>query len=216
MPQSLSTKLRLIREGVLLEAGDDKYDLPPNGGDDAKPSSTPTTTDDITDDNTADTDPVTPDDDSGSADPTDPPTDSDGTNYDIGANSGEDGGDTTGEEDPVDDEPAPPPPGELISLDATSRKLLAFKNFRMYRELRDSVGDLVTNLTDTPTMTDNNRRVIDLCLTQAGALLIKLDDYILYRYVTYSYEINYKNFMAFIVEKALIQKILDEMGKADV
>src|SRR5690606_25921590 len=101
-----------------------------------------------------------------------------------------------------------PKPGETIQLDQTSRKILAYKNFRKYRSLRDTVSSMLSEISETPTTSDDNKQIVSVCIERLTDLLNKLNDYIIYRYQGNSYEVNYKNYMNFILEKKLIENIL--------
>jgi hypothetical protein len=211
---SIIEKLRLIREGVLLEADDDKYDLPADSG--GTPTDPPTPDDGTTppaDPGTDDpgTDDTATGDDTGDDPGAGDTSDDSGTDYGIDDSDSSTSDDGSGDQsDPVPQE-ATPLPGEMIPLDDTSRKLLAYKNFRTYRTFRDSVVSLLSELTETPTTSDDHKKAMSTCIEQATQLVDKLNDYILYRYQNNSYEVNYRNFMDFVVEKHLIEKILSQM-----
>jgi len=207
---SLLERLQRIKEGLVLEA-DDKYDIPkeeetdndppPGQGDDQ-----PATSDDVDNEDTSDNN---------------QDDDTDDNAYDMD----DEGGDGTGDDDEgaeTDDEDSPEDssgnssrPGEIIPLDEISRKLLVYKNFKTYRDMRDSVAALLNTLTEMPTSSDDNRQVMNLCISQSSQLLNKLNDYIMYKYQANSYEINYKNFMAFVLEKRLIEEILSKINIVD-
>lgn len=213
MAITLIDKLRLIREGVILEA-DDKYDLPDEDSTE-DPSSNDTDTTDVS---SSDTKYDAPEDEEGD--------DTAETDEEGGEN--EEGEDTEGENpdgepstsDDIDPSETPaedtgPKPGEIINLDSTSRKILAYKNFRKYRELRDDTAELISDLSETPSLSDLNRGVINLAIERGTKLLEKMNDYIAYRYNQNSYEVNYKNFMDFVIEKRLIQNIVDTLDTKD-
>jgi hypothetical protein len=218
---SITEKLRLLREGsLLLEAPDNKYDLPKD---------------------TDNTDPAPadpkPDDATKKAEPDDAPTDdakpsdSDNTGVDLGGgdDTGEDttdnstgddsatSDDSTGDnQDNTDDysssdnltQDPQPKPGELLNLDPNTRAMLEYKNFSKFRDLKTAVTRMLTELSNLQTATDEIRDIIDKTIETSSDLSEKLNDYILYKYTNNSYEINYKNYMVFIVEKNLIDQLL--------
>jgi hypothetical protein len=225
----------MIREGGLMLEAEDKYDLSseqPNDDND----------DDQTDPDGADTDSSDSDsndaasgdgsdvsgqtDDEGQADPTDsdPATSDDlGDGTDDGTQDGTDDGtdeggglgdgsedgdaDLEGEEEPK------PPAGELLPLDATSRAVLGYRALRQYRALKDSVGNMISGISSIPTLSDEAREIIDICNSASAKLSDKLTDYILYRYSTNSLEVNYQNYMQFVLEKRTIQQTLEQISK---
>lgn len=202
-------RLRLIAEGTLLtEADDDKYSLSNTdageGGDnnqDTDPE--PATSDDLGDDN-ADADPT---------------TDEGGDNQD-GADGSD--GDTNADGDPAtsdtmddgsDGAPEETDNSKVLSLDASSRAILAYNNFYKYRELRDSATLLVNELSEFIPVKDYIRDGLNVAIQKATELQTKLNDYIIYKYESNSYETNYKNYTQFMVEFRLVQQMKNEIIK---
>lgn len=219
--RDIQERLRMILEGTILTEADDKYDMTTDDDTPATDDTSADTGDASTGDVSATTsDDVDPDDatesgvpdDGSSSDDADTGDDStgDGSDSADGAEASDDT-DGDGEEDGETSEEDTTTPGEVLPIDDISRKLLAYRNFRKYRELRDSVSDMMTNLSAMPTMSDAARQIVKTCTEKAGELLNKLTDYIQFRYANTSYEINYQNFMQFVYEKRLIEQILNSI-----
>lgn len=215
MAIDVQKSLRMILEGsLILEADDDKYDLPeeqPNG-DDGQPSSDATETDPSDPDpndpaNDDQTDVSDSTDEEGEADPTD---DDASTSDDLGGGDDEGGG--MEDDDTMSDEDKQLP-GELLPLNATSRAILSYRALRQYRSLKDSVANMISGISAIPTLSDEAREVIDICNSSSTKLSEKLTDYILYRYNANSYEVNYQNYMQFVLEKRTIEEMLNQISK---
>jgi len=207
---NLKDQLRLLREGILLEADDKKYDLPKDVDNQDPPpvddGDTSKTDDDVT--------PPTDDDSDTKYDLTndDQPTDDNNPDTITDESTTDDNSsDTTTDvstDSAVEDTPRQ---GEILSIDDRSRKILLYKNFQSYRKLRDSVENLLNELTQMTVISDNVRAIINMCIENTSALLEKLNDYIIYRYDTNTYEVNYKNFMDFVLEKRILTEILEKV-----
>lgn len=210
----ITDKLRLIMEGnnLLLEAEEDKYNLDKDnntksvGTDD---TSAPATTDDNTDDDTKS-------DDSDLAD---------GDNsYDLDDDDDSEGdadapvtGDTVGDVDSstdTGDQTSQSLEGEVLNLTPKVRAILAFKNFDHYRELRDDVSGLITELSEFVPINDEIRSLVNVTIEKSTDLLNKLNDYILYKYNDTSFEVNYYNYMQFILEKRYLSQLYDNVLKS--
>jgi hypothetical protein len=234
----VANKLRLIMEGgLLLEAPEDKYDLPSGGSDKAPPIPKDDTATDDTNKggDTTNTDGNENTDDNKSTDPTDPSTSDDnagtdddaGGNYDLDDDSSDDDSgtddapitsdtgdaDTTGTEDTAATPPAPKV-GELLNIDPKARAILIYNNFERYRDLRDDTSRLISELSEFVPTNDDIRLVVNTTIEKGTDLVNKLTDYILYKYSDNSYEINYYNFMQFILEKRLLGELYANIIKS--
>lgn len=203
---SIKERLKMILEGnnILLEAEEDKYDLE-NEEDVASEEEQPATSDQEPEgDESAEDSPNQDDseddkygledeDDSGDQD------DSSSTEPEAGEDSG-------GESSSISNEPKP---GSLLNIDPKTRSILAFKNFDKYRDLRDDTSRLINELSEFVPTSDHVRHYLTIAIEKGSDLLEKLNDYILYKYTDNSYEINYHNFMQFLLEK----RYLDELYK---
>jgi hypothetical protein len=213
---NISDKLRLIMEGnLLLEAEEDKYDLDNNTDNkDATPTDNQdSTSTDPTGDTGSDTG-STDDSTSGTGDDT-------SGNYDLGDDGSDDSGDdgpATSDNTTADDsttDPAPtdtqPAVGEVLNIDPKTRAILAFKNFERYRDLRDDTNRLITELSEFIPLNDQIRDMSNVAIEKSTDLVNKLNDYILYKYNDTSYELNYYNFMQFILEKRYLTELYDKI-----
>jgi len=225
---SVLDKLRILMEGgVLLEADDDnKYSI----NDDGTPAQP---------DNTDAAAPATSEDQTGNADGADTgdgggdePATTDGDNADgpdAGGDYTIDGGDDDTGDGGDGDQPATtdgggdgsapatdpnqPKPGEVLNIDPKTRAILAYKNFDRYRDLRDDTVRLITELSEFVPTNDEVRAVVGITIERSTDLVNKLNDYILYKYSDTSYEMNYYNFMQFIVEKRYLDELYDKIIK---
>jgi hypothetical protein len=220
---------------LLLEAEEDKYDLDntddskggnsdnQGGGGDTATSGTdsgsaPATGDDNADsggdntDNSTGTDDDSDgdsnydlDDDGGGGDGSDSPATSD--NVDGGSDGG---GDTSTDDSST---PAAPLPGETLNIDPKTRAILAFKNFERYKDLRDDSQRLISELSEFIPINDEVRAAVAVAIEKGTDLVNKLTDYIMYKYSDTSYELNYYNFMQFLLEKRYIGELYDAIVK---
>jgi len=207
-------ELRAIREGVILEA-DTKYDIPKDV--DKPPEDIPPT-----DKPPEDTPPADkPPEDTPPADkpPEDtPPADTGDTpdnKYDIPDTT--EGDPTATDETPPEDQTetdanTQPSVGNLFDIDDKSRKILNYKSFQNYRNLRDDVDNLLGTLTETVVVSSDIKAIINICIEKLSELLEKINDYIIYRYNDNSYEVNYKNYMEFLLERYFIHQILEKIN----
>lgn len=189
--EDIFARIRAIQEGAILnEAEDNTYDIP---------------------DDQTNTDPEdsTDTEDSPDADETQPVTTDTMGDDDNDTQVDDLDGDTNDSDNVSSTDQSKP--GEAISLTPSARAILMAKNFGKYRELHTSVSRLADDLTRMNTTKDQIREFINRAIVHATDLRDKLQDYIIYRYEGNSYEINYANFMNFIVEKRLIEEMIQQI-----
>jgi len=207
---------------ALLE--EDRYDLP----DDENPDDDTTATSD--DEGSDDTTPTTSDEDDtdtgdetgeseddGGDDGAEPsgedgePTTSDSdTNYDMDGDDA--GGDATGSEDTNTSTTTDPEPkvGEVLNLTDLQRAVLQYRNYSKFRDLRDVVESRQAEIMTTPTSNEVQRELLDKAVGYYKDLMTKLDDYASFKYSNTSYEMNFKNYNDFILEKRSIDELVDK------
>jgi len=227
---NIKDKLKMILEGntdILLEAEEDKYDLEdnaqPDQGDQSsdEEQNTPATSDTQEDQDQSN------EDDSGEQDnQSDDQNEDDGfTNYGLEDDNTDDSDDqdqssedTDSDSNEVDSEQQEPEVKEekILDIDQNARAILAFKNFKKYRELRDDVNQIISELIELVPTDDQTRKYIMVAIEKGTDLVQKLNDYILYKYETNSYEINYKNFMNFLLEKHYLNELYQNIVKMTV
>jgi len=207
-------ELRAIREGVILEA-DTKYDIPKDVDkppEDIPPDNKPPEDTPPADKPPEDTPPADkPPEDTPPADTGDTPD----NKYDIPDTT--EGDPTATDETPPEDQTetdanTQPSVGNLFDIDDKSRKILNYKSFQNYRNLRDDVDNLLGTLTETVVVSSDIKAIINICIEKLSELLEKINDYIIYRYNDNSYEVNYKNYMEFLLEKRIIHQILEKIN----
>jgi len=218
---SIRNKLKSILEGnLLLEAEEDKYDLE-NQDDNSSENDDNADQPDTSDQN--DNENQENDDNKGEENNQDDENEEESGDPDYGLDDDNDeeqetneGGDEPSTSDsetadnPTDNSGSSPnqeKPGSLLNIDAKSRSILTFKNFERYRNLRDDTGRLINELSEFVPTSDEARQYLLIAVEKGNDLFKKLNDYILYKYIDNSYEVNYNNYMQFILEK----RYLDEL-----
>lgn len=219
--KTIDERLRLIKMGLLTEAmfDDDEdtggnYDLDPETSDEDSttvPEDIDEQDEPATSDSSEQDEPATaPEDDTSTGDDAEsdyslPDTEDDTSTGDDTENTSDET--STQNNDNNTNKKTIPTEGAVLPLDEGTRKILAYKNFRKYRELEEDVTNLLSSMTDTPNFNSINSNVMETAIQKASELQTKLRDYILYRYTHTTYEINYKNFAEFIIEKRLIEDL---------